>query len=145
MAKAEFYQYMADAHEKRWSWGEHDCFLFAAGAVQAYTGVDHMATLRGYGDETGAAILLQERFGTLSLRLAFLAVAARACAQPVCSGHVLDGDVACVSWPHKFIHAHQIDQSTGLGVFYHGRAVVCSPAGLLRVPMGHRVIDVWRF
>ena len=145
MASAAFYEFMAQAQTERWQWGRHDCFLFAAGAVLAETGVDHMSELRGYNDETSATILLQERFSTLSLREAFLSVARRAGAVPVVPELVRDGDVGCVQWPVKFIQPYAIDQSTGLGVFYHGKVVVCSPTGLVRVPVSHRVIDLWRF
>ena len=40
-------------------WGQHDCCLFAADAVQAMTGIDYAAPFRGrYGTATGAARML---------------------------------------------------------------------------------------
>jgi hypothetical protein len=42
-----------------YAWGHHDCALFAAGAVQAMTGIDFAAEFRGkYEDEDGARRLL---------------------------------------------------------------------------------------
>ncbi|MCW2763970.1 MAG: 19, gp19 [Marmoricola sp.] len=138
--------YMAECMSKRFQWGTFDCFLFAAGAVQAKTGVDHMANLRGYGDETSAAILLQDRFGTLNLRDVFLEVAGHANAKQV--PHIqaaYNGDIACVQWPHKFEKASVINQSTGLGVVYRDKVYACAPGGVFRVPPTHRVLDIWSF
>lgn len=138
--------YMAEAQETAFRWGKFDCFLFAAGAVLSKTGVDHMETLRGYGDEVSASILLRERFGTLSLRDVFLTVAANAGAKQV--AHIQqasNGDVACVQWPHKFQKSSQIDQSCGLGVVYRDRVYACAPGGVFVVPNTHRVIDIWSF
>ena len=42
-----------------YAWGQHDCALFAAGAVEAMTGIDFAAEFRGkYEDEDGARRLL---------------------------------------------------------------------------------------
>jgi hypothetical protein len=42
-----------------YQWGQHDCALFAAGAVEAITGEDFAAEFRGtYEDEDGARRLL---------------------------------------------------------------------------------------
>lgn len=42
-----------------YAWGRHDCALFAAGAVEAMTGVDFAADYRGkYDDEDGARRVL---------------------------------------------------------------------------------------
>ena len=55
------------ARERPFSWGEHDCCCFAATVVEAMTGEDPMADLRGtYADEQGAKLALKERAnGTL--------------------------------------------------------------------------------
>lgn len=145
MGKLDFDAYMRAAATRRWAWGDFDCFLFAAGAVEAMTGIDHMAELRGYRDETSAAILLQERFGTLSLAEAFHAVAERACAQPVGRDDVRDGDVAVIRWERGFTKATDIDQSVGLGVFHRSKVYALTPVGLATVPLGTRVIELWRF
>lgn len=145
MDKVAFDKYMREASTRPFKWGVNDCFLFAAGAVAAGTGKDHMADLRGYGDETTAAILLQERFGTLSLAVAFREVARRAGAVKINPEDAKTGDVALVSWPRGFQRPTAIDQSAGLGVFHRTRAFVLSPSGLVAVPLGHRVIELWRF
>lgn len=137
--------YMTDAQTRKFVWGSFDCFLFAAGAVQAKTGVDHMADLRGYADEQSAAILLQERFGTLKLRDVFLRTARKAGAKEVGRIGAQDGDVCCVEWPRLARKPHEIDQSIGLGVFWRWQVFACSKRGVIRVPANQRVIDYWRF
>lgn len=50
--------------EQSFAWGSQDCALFAADCVQALTGVDHAADLRGsYQTELGAAKLLAKLGG----------------------------------------------------------------------------------
>ena len=138
--------YMLECHSRKFKWGVFDCFLFAAGAVQAKTGIDYMADLRGYGDETSAAILLMDRFETLNLRDVFMDVASAAGAKEV--AHIqqcVNGDIACVEWPKKFQRSSEIDQSCGLGVVYRERVYVCVGPGVMLIPPSHRVIDYWSF
>lgn len=45
------------------AWGSNDCALFAADAINALTGVDHAATLRGYKTERGAASRIKKAGG----------------------------------------------------------------------------------
>jgi hypothetical protein len=55
---------VADVQNKPFAWGEHDCCLFAAGAVQELTGIDHAADLRGsYSTVAEAAKILKARGG----------------------------------------------------------------------------------
>jgi len=46
------------------AWGSHDCCLFACDAVQAMTGTDPAAPLRGYESKEEAEALIAE-YGTL--------------------------------------------------------------------------------
>lgn len=59
--------YLDRCHDTQFKWGEHDCALFAAGAVKAMCGVDPAETMRGtYSDARGAAEALKEKAaGTL--------------------------------------------------------------------------------
>lgn len=140
---ATIMDYVNGAHTKRFKWGEHDCFLFAAGAVQVVTGIDYMANLRGYRDETTAEVLLRERFGTTKLRDVFLTVALEY-AKQIPLEDAQDGDIACVNFGPRFERSDKIDQSCGLGVFYDFGVYCCTPAGLLKVNR-NRIIDVWSF
>ncbi|MCK5041714.1 MAG: hypothetical protein KAR62_05445 [Sphingomonadales bacterium] len=48
------------ARERPFSWGKHDCCLFAANCVEAMTGIDPMADMRGkYENEEGAREVLK--------------------------------------------------------------------------------------
>lgn len=48
--------YLDRCHDTQFKWGEHDCALFAAGAVLAMCGIDPGAAMRGtYSDAKGAA------------------------------------------------------------------------------------------
>lgn len=48
-------------------WGRNDCCLFAADAVQAMTGGDPAAPMRGYSSALGAQRLIEEAGGLLEL------------------------------------------------------------------------------
>lgn len=53
--------YLDLCSERPFLWGQHDCALFAAGAIKAMTGVDPAADFRGkYDDARGAAAALRE-------------------------------------------------------------------------------------
>lgn len=56
--------FMALRGRTPFNWGEHDCCLFAADAVQAMTGVDHATDWRGkYHTEAQAAVVLEQLGG----------------------------------------------------------------------------------
>lgn len=55
---------VAQAQLRPFEWGVHDCCLWAADAVQAQTGLDPAADLRGtYSDAAGAARVLRAHGG----------------------------------------------------------------------------------
>lgn len=54
-------RYFESVADRRFEWGQHDCALFAASAVEAMTGVDILAEFRGqYSSRVGAAKALRE-------------------------------------------------------------------------------------
>lgn len=58
-------EYIERNAREPFAWGEHDCALFAAGAVHAMTGEDPMEAIRGtYSDESGA----EDAIASLSAR-----------------------------------------------------------------------------
>jgi hypothetical protein len=136
--------YMQQCMERKFEWGKFDCFTYAAGAVLALTGKDHMADLRGYADETSAEIMLREKFGTLNLRCAFLKVAAIHAIQ-VPKHSLKDGDICSVKWNSNHYKPTQLDQSTGLAVYWQWRILALHPMGITVIPETHRLIDAWRF
>lgn len=61
--EADLAAYIADVRTRPYAYGEHDCGLFAAGAVLAMTGEDPGAPFRGqYSNEIGCAKALK-KFG----------------------------------------------------------------------------------
>lgn len=59
---------VADRLNKPFTWGVQDCCMFAADCVEAVTGVDPAADLRGsYADAAGAARVLEFFGGVVSL------------------------------------------------------------------------------
>ncbi len=63
----------------RFEYGAFDCALFACGAVEAMTGVDLAAEVRGhYGSRMGAMRFLRQFVGSLSLEAAAERIAAAA-------------------------------------------------------------------
>lgn len=54
-------KYIASIRDKEWEMGTWDCCTFAAGAVEAMTGVDHMPEFRGtYDDWASSEATLKE-------------------------------------------------------------------------------------
>lgn len=59
-------QTLRAAMSRPFSWGEHDCCLFAADCVIAVCDFDPCATIRGrYNSKKGALRVLKSEFGTL--------------------------------------------------------------------------------
>ncbi len=57
-------KYIHECANKDYSWGEHDCVLFAAGCIYAMTGIDLGKPFRGkYKTKRGAIGILKRRFG----------------------------------------------------------------------------------
>lgn len=58
--ETRFSRYISTVAREGFAWGLHDCALFAAGGIEAVTGVDPAAEWRGrYGDEAGGMALIR--------------------------------------------------------------------------------------
>lgn len=89
--RARLGRYLARAAHEPFAWGESDCALFAAGAVEAMTGVDPAADWRGhYTTERGAWRVLRRR-GFESL-----ADAVAAAMPGIAPGEAREGDIAVI-------------------------------------------------
>lgn len=106
------------ARRRPFEWGTHDCALWAASVVQALTGVDHAAGLRGrYRSAAGALRLLAKRGG-----LAVLAT--RALGAPIDVRHAQRGDLVLACQP--------LDAGMpALGICLDTRAAFTGAAGLV--------------
>lgn len=59
-------RFVESRHNTPFVWGQHDCCLFAADAVQAITGIDHAEPFRGkYSTAAGAARMLAQYHGII--------------------------------------------------------------------------------
>ena len=80
-------------HERRltpFTWGSHDCCLWAADCVLAVTGEDPAKHLRGtYSGALSAAHVLEEHGGVE-------AIASAALGEPVAVGYATVGDIVCI-------------------------------------------------
>lgn len=92
------------------TWGEHDCCLFAANCVQAVTGIDVAADLRGtYADAAGAARTLAGVGGPEALCDARLFERV-----PVAAAHVGDVGIATLGGRESLVVCG--------GMLWHGAA-----------------------
>jgi hypothetical protein len=63
-ATRHYHTFLLDRAASKFSWGQHDCALFAADGVRAITGVDIAAAFRGrYDDEASALAAIKEITG----------------------------------------------------------------------------------
>lgn len=81
--------FLAARRDAPFEWGSNDCCLFAADAVQAMTGSDHAAELRGYGSALEAARLIEARGGLER-------IASDALGEPVAPVFASVGDVVLI-------------------------------------------------
>lgn len=56
-------EYLNECRKKPFVWGEHDCILFAAKAIEVITGENLYNSYLGYTDEKGAQEVLQAHGG----------------------------------------------------------------------------------
>jgi hypothetical protein len=82
--------YLLGAQRRSFAYGEHDCCTFAAGAIEAMTGVDYMAEFRGRYDsvETGKEALKSIGHGSL------LKTLYKKFGKPLSGAHGRKGDLA---------------------------------------------------
>jgi hypothetical protein len=57
------HSFLAEGQSRPFSWGANDCVTFAAAAVIAQTGVDHLAEIKAWKSMRGAAGELKRRGG----------------------------------------------------------------------------------
>lgn len=128
--------YLLACREKPFVYGEHDCGLFAGGAVFAMTGQDVTASVRGlYASRFGAARVMRG-----SDEAAFRCVVSAALGEPIPrSVDYQGGDVVLAGLPHS-----GPAPTVGLGVAVSDVvAFVGKPSGLvLTIPEDVRA--VWR-
>lgn len=122
-----FERLVQERQHTRFSFGAHDCSLWACDVVEAVTGHDPAADLRGtYSDEEGAEAVMQAGGG----------LAAMACArfgQEIAPLMAAVGDVGLID----------TDRGPALAACNGGTWMVASAFGLAHVPTA-RVLRAWR-
>jgi hypothetical protein len=72
-ATRELHDFLLARAKELFAWGKNDCSLFAADAIQSFTGVDLASDFRGkYTDEASAMALVQKVTGTATIEAAAL-------------------------------------------------------------------------
>lgn len=70
-ATRELHNFLLARAAEPFAWGKNDCSLFAADAIQSFTGVDLASDFRGkYTDEASAMALVQKVTGTATIEAA---------------------------------------------------------------------------
>lgn len=142
----DIHSYMSECSTKRFEWGTFDCCLFAAGAIAVKTGLHPMREVTPYNDPTSAGISLRESYGSNAVRDVFLKIAKEYEAKKVDISEAKDGDIVCIKFPTRTTTLRDVDQSCGLGVFYRNKVYGClQSGGIVKIPMIHRIIDIWSF
>lgn len=114
------------AEMRPFSWGEHDCCLFAADCAKAVSGEDYAAEFRGtYKSELGARKAILRKGGTLEKVL-------QRYLHEVDPEFIQRGDIAVVENAGRKC----------AGVFYGGQVWVPGDAGL--VGLKTKLLSVWR-
>ncbi len=109
MKLAEYLHVVASRH---FSWGEHDCALFAAGAIKAMTGHDFAAEFRGrYATSIGGLRILRKA------GFADHAELAASIFEEVAPAFAHVGDIAVID----------TDQGAALGIIQGSRVYVLRP------------------
>lgn len=114
------------AMQKPFSWGEHDCCLFAADCVIALCDFDPCEKVRGrYKTRTGAMRVLKTEFGDIESALSnhFLEI-------PV--NQVIRGDIVMFDG----------DDGKTLGVIWANKVWAVTESGSM--PVNHQPIKAWR-
>lgn len=119
--------FLEERRNVRFRWGENDCVLFAADAVQAMTGVDLAAPWRGQWDSRASATDALGRAGGL---LAAVDMILPAYDSPTMAGR---GDLAAFATRGRI----------GLAVCVGAQAIAPSALGWQARPMGD-ALAAWR-
>lgn len=117
---SRLHQYLEGMARAPFSWGQNDCMLFAAGAVQAMTGIDHAAEFRGrYATARGGQRILRSA-GYES----HVALAESLFREAQAVAYAREGDLAVV----------QTEAGLALGVFAGAGIYVVGLSGLAILP-----------
>lgn len=114
------------AMSRPFSWGEHDCCLFAADCALAVCGIDIAEKVRGrYKTKSGAMRVLKSEFGDLESGLSSFFTRIE-------PDKATRGDIVMFNG----------DEGKTLGVLWAGKVWSVTESGVL--PVNHQPIKAWR-
>ncbi|EOJ8666828.1 MULTISPECIES: DUF6950 family protein [Providencia] len=114
------------AMSRPFSWGEHDCCLFAADCSLAVCGIDIAEKVRGrYKTKSGAMRVLKSEFGDLESGLSSFFT-------EIEPDKAIRGDIVMFNG----------DEGKTLGVLWAGKVWSVTESGVL--PVNHQPIKAWR-
>lgn len=114
------------ATQKPFSWGEHDCCLFAADCVIAVCDFDPCEKIRGrYKTKAGAARVLKTKFGDLESALSRFF-------SEIEPERAIRGDIVMYNG----------DDGKTLGVIWAGKVWAVTESGAM--PVNHQPVKAWR-
>lgn len=121
------YSFVDEMSDKPFAWGEHDCCLFAAGAIFAITGHDYAFGLRGtYSTEKEAYHLIKKMGGIKS-------IVGKALGDEIKPLMAQRGDLVLIDGEH----------GDTLGICLGASCVAPGEFGLTYLPF-NRAISAWR-
>lgn len=118
--------YLCVAAKKPFTWGEHDCCLYACGAIEALTGLDVAAPFRGlYGDKATALRVLAKYNGVEGI------------AQMVAREHGFDEIPPLMAGRGDVVSVETLEAGVALAVVdLDGRSILAiAPAGPRHAPL----------
>ena len=125
--QARLVSYLADCRTRPFAYGAHDCALFAAGAVQAMTGLDTAADWRGRYTTHRGGLRVLRRAG---FRDHIAVVAAQFPEIPL--AQALPGDLAAIGTVDEAVPGPAL--APALGVMQGEAIYVLGPGGLGLMP-----------
>jgi len=108
--RARLTAYLGEWDATPFSYGSADCWIFAMGAVEAVTGIDHAGAVRGYADRDAGLALIREVTG----RRSHVDFVYRTFGKLPSVWHAMPGDLATI----------ETHDGIGLGVV-QGDAIYC--------------------
>lgn len=122
-------EYLLRAARTPFRYGVQDCGLFVAGAIEAMTGIDVVADLRGYSNRREAFARIEALCGSPTMEAAAIFLAARSGIEEVPVLRAQRGDAMMLRGGRR----------SSLGVVaMHGTEILTPYRdGLLRLPLSH--------
>lgn len=115
-------------YDKKFKWGESDCALFVAGAVDAQTGSSYLKQYQGSYNSALGALKFLKNLGFNNLEELYASMF-----EEVEVNHAVNGDIVLFKEDNRMTS----------GIFYLGRIIASTEEGLKLFPLEYAV-KFWR-